>query len=93
MAKTYTIILSDAEDRALNYVSISSEEWIQNAIHSRCRIAIDEMVKDEIERKFALGEEISGSKEEVVLQSPLKSAAERQTELRQEQENYEPLNG
>lgn len=78
---TYTITLSDAEDKALSVVAFSQQEWIDNAIHERCRIAIEEIVAAEVERITAAGGTISGTKEDIVLAAPIKSAAERQTEL------------
>lgn len=80
MAKTYTITLSDAEDKALGYVAFSQQDWIDNAVHERCRIAIDEIVNAEVQRKLAAGETISGSKEDIVNAANIQSAAERQAE-------------
>ena len=77
---TYTITLSDAEDKALGYVAASQQDWIDNAVHERCRIAIDEIVNAEVQRKLAAGESITGSKEDIVLAAPIKSAAERNAE-------------
>jgi hypothetical protein len=82
---TYTINLSDAENKALGFVAFSQDEWIQNAIHERCRVAIEEIVAMEVQRKLAAGETISGSKEDIVNAAPIKSAAERQTELEAQQ--------
>ena len=84
MSKTYTIILSDAEDKALGFVTVSPDEWIQNAVHNRCRIAIEEIVSAEVQRKLAAGETISGSKEEIVNAAPIKSAAQRQADAEAE---------
>jgi hypothetical protein len=78
---TYTITLSDAENKALGFVAVSQDEWIQNAVHERCRVAIEQIVADEVQRKLAAGETISGSKEDIVNAAPIKSAAERQAEL------------
>lgn len=82
--KTYTITLSDAEDKALHAIALSAQEWIDNAVHERCRIAIDEIVALEVERKLAAGESISGSKEDIVLAANVESAAERQARLEAE---------
>lgn len=62
----YTVTLSDAENKALGYYAASQEDWINNAVHERCRIAIDEIVKMEVEKKLAAGQTISGSKEDIV---------------------------
>lgn len=84
---TYTITLSAAEDKALGYVAFSQQEWIDNAVHERCRIAIEEIVAAEVQRKLAAGETISGSKEDIVVAAPIKSAAERQAEAEAAQAN------
>jgi hypothetical protein len=76
----YTITLSEAEDKALGFVAFSQEQWINNSIHERCRLAIEEIVKFEMERMFEAGEQIPSSKDEIVLQANIKSAAEREAE-------------
>ena len=81
MAKVYTITLSDAEDKALSIAAISQEEWINNVVHHRCRIAIDEIVNAEVQRKLEIGEPIIGNKEDIVMAAQIKSAAERQAEF------------
>lgn len=78
---TYTITLSDAENKALGFVAVSQQEWIDNAVHERCRLAIEEIVNAEVQRKLAANETISGTKEDIVNAAPIKSAAERQAEL------------
>ena len=84
---TYTVTLSAAEDKALGYVAFSQQDWIDNAVHERCRIAIEEIVAAEVQRKLAAGETISGSKEDIVVAAPIKSAAERQAEAEAAQNN------
>ena len=82
---TYTITLSDAEDKALHVVALSAQDWIDNAVHERCRIAIDEIVNAEVQRKLAAGESITGSKEDIVNAANIESAAERQARIEAEQ--------
>ena len=82
---TYTITLSNAEDKALHVVALSAQDWIDNAVHERCRIAIDEIVNAEVQRKLAVNEPITGSKDDIVMAAPVKSAAERQAEYEAEQ--------
>jgi hypothetical protein len=81
---TYTITLSDAEDKALHVVALSAQEWIDNAVHERCRIAIDEIVNAEVQRKLAAGESITGSKDDIVMAADVESAAERQARMEAE---------
>jgi hypothetical protein len=82
---TYTITLSAAEDKALKSVALSAQDWIDNAVHERCRIAIEEIVAAEVQRKLAAGQSITGSKDDIVLAANIESAAERQARLDAEQ--------
>ena len=82
---TYTITLSAAEDKALGVVAFSQDDWIQNAVHERCRIAIEEIVAAEVQRKLAAGESITGSKDDIVMAASVESAAERQARMEAEQ--------
>ena len=82
---TYTITLSDAEDKALGVAAYSQNDWIQNAVHERCRIAIEEIVAAEVQRKLAAGESITGSKDDIVMAANVESAAERQARMEAEQ--------
>ena len=81
---TYTITLSAAEDKALKSIALSAQDWIDNAVHERCRIAIDEIVNAELQRKLAAGQPITGSKDDIVLAANIESAAERQARLEAE---------
>lgn len=81
---TYTITLSDAEDKALHVVALSAQDWIDNAVHERCRIAIDEIVAAEVARITAIGGTISGTKEDIVNAADVETAAERNARLQAE---------
>ena len=81
---TYTITLSDAEDKALHVVAMSAQDWINNAVHERCRIAIEEIVAAEVQRKLAAGEAITGSKDDIVMAAAVESAAQRQARMEAE---------
>ena len=81
---TYTITLSDAEDKALHVVAMSAQDWIDNAVHERCRIAIEEIVAAEVQRKLAAGEAITGSKDDIVIAADIESAAQRQARMEAE---------
>lgn len=62
----YTIELTEAENKSLGFVVASQQEWIENAVKVRCSLAIDDIVKREVDRKLAANETISGSKEDIV---------------------------
>jgi hypothetical protein len=76
MTKQYTITLTDAEDKALSVVAIDQNEWIQNAVHERCRVAIDEIVNAEVQRLLSEGKPITGSKDDIVLNAVVETALE-----------------
>ena len=84
MSHTITITLSDAEHKALGVVAFSQQDWIDNAVHERCRIAIEEIVAAEVQRKLAAGESITGTKDDIVMAADIESAAERQARLEAE---------
>jgi hypothetical protein len=78
---TYTVTLSDAENKALGYVAFSKQEWISDVVHERCRVAIEEIVAAEVQRLLAAGQTITGTKDDIVLNAPIQSAAERHAEM------------
>ena len=77
MAKTYTITLTDAENKALSVIALSQQEWIDNAVHERCRLAIDEIVTAEVKRITSEGSTLSGTKEDIVLAATVETVAEK----------------
>ena len=84
MSKIYTITLTDAEDKALSTVTLDQNDWIQNAIHERCRIAIEEIVSAEVQRLLKEGKPITGSKEDIVIAADIETAAEREVRIQAE---------
>lgn len=84
----YTITLSAAEDAALSVAALSQDEWIQNAVHERCRIAIEEIVQVCVTKCLETGMQIPGSKEEMVTmamaQGWVKTAVQRNAEAEAE---------
>jgi hypothetical protein len=81
----YTITLSAAEDKAIHVVALDAQDWIDNAVHERCRIAIEEIVAEEVQRLLAAGQPITGSKDDIVLAAPIKSGKERLEEYKAQQ--------
>lgn len=79
---TFTVTLTDAELKALAYVCLSPQEWIDNAVHERCRLAMEEIFQMEVQRMVAdpNTKEIPADRETVVLAANIKSGAERNAE-------------
>ena len=79
---TYTITLTDAEVKAMEYVAFSVQDWADNALQNRARQAMDEIYDTEVARMTAdpTITSIPADKEAVVLAADIKSAAVRQAE-------------
>ena len=65
----YTITLTETEKLAMEYVSLDPQEWVENAMKERARIAIDEIVKIAVDKFLEINESIPGSKDEIVSQA------------------------
>ena len=79
---TYTIELNDAEVKAMEFVALSVQDWIDNAVSNRARQAMDEIYNSEVARMTAdpTVTSIPADKEAVVLAADIKSAAVRNAE-------------
>ena len=86
-----TITLTEAEAKALAYVAYNPQEWAENAVKERARIAMDEIFQAEVQRMLAdpSTTEIPADKEAVVLAADIQSAAARQDALMAAQQNGE----
>ena len=56
---SYTVGITTAEFLALQNVMIDQQDWIENAIQNRARIAIDEIVNKYTQYKINKGEAIT----------------------------------
>jgi hypothetical protein len=79
--KKITVELSEAEYYAMQIIAYTPEEWADNAIKNRARIAIEEIVAEIVAEKLNNGETISGTKEEILMSSGLKTSKETTDEL------------
>ena len=79
---TYTTTLTAAETKAMEYIAVSVQDWADNALQNRARIAIDEIYNAEVARMTADPDitSIPADKDAVVLAADIKSAATRQAE-------------
>lgn len=77
-----TISLTDAETKALAYVAYDPQEWVDNVVHERARLAMEEIFQMEVARMLTDPNttNIPADREAVVLAADIKSAAERQAE-------------
>ena len=56
---SYTVGITTGEYKALQYVMIDQQDWIENAIKNRARIASDEIVNIYTQYKINKGEAIT----------------------------------
>ena len=59
MHTSYTVGITTGEYKALQYVMINQQDWIENAIKNRARIASDEIVNKYTQFKINKGEAIT----------------------------------
>ena len=59
MHTSYTVGITTGEYRALQYVMVDQNDWIENAIKNRARIASDEIVNLYTQFKINKGEAIT----------------------------------
>lgn len=72
----FTITLTDAQYKSLSYVAYDPQEWIENAVYERCRIAGEEIYNNEVQKLIEEGKPISKDKNEVIMNADIKSAKE-----------------
>jgi hypothetical protein len=65
----YTVTLTETEKLAMEYIAYEPQEWVENVVKERARIAIDEIVKIAVEKFLEINESIPGSKDEIVSQA------------------------
>jgi len=70
---TYTVSLTNAERKALGMFVKDIQEWIDNVVHERCRIAVDEVFQTEVAKMIAdpSVSNIPADKEAVVLSADI----------------------
>jgi hypothetical protein len=66
MTKTYSVSITDTEEMALSYVAADPQEWIDNAIHERCRLATEEIVNITVQKCLEFNIPIPNSKDDMV---------------------------
>jgi len=85
---TITIELTDTQYKGLQYAAVSPEDWADNAVTERARIANDEIVQMTVQHCLDNGIQIPGTREEIVAYAfdndIVKTAAVRQEEAEAE---------
>ena len=84
----YTITLTEAENKAMEYIAADVDDWITNAATNRARIAIDEICDLYVKNKLENNQPITATnKPDMVLaayqEGLIKTAAQRNQEQSQ----------
>ena len=81
---TFTLTLTDAQLKALAFVAYDPQDWIENAVNERCRVAMEEIFVAEVARMVAdpTTTTIPADREQVVLDADIQSAKDRADETR-----------
>lgn len=84
----YTIELTDTQVKALEYVALSVQDWLDNAVKGRCDAAMQEIFEIEYKRMMADPNvtQMPADLETFVEQAEIESLAQRVA-------NQQPLNG
>ena len=85
---TITITLTDTQYKGLEYAAASPQDWAENAVTERCRIANDEIVALTVQHCLDNGVQIPATREAVVAyafdNALVKTAAQRNAEAQAE---------
>jgi len=66
MTQTITIEITDTEYKGLQYVAADPQEWADNAVTNRCRIAVDEIVDFVVKHCLDNDIQVPASREAIV---------------------------
>jgi|TARA_B110000305_G_C19019503_1_gene438644 hypothetical protein len=72
-----TSTISSAQKKALETDVEDITAWFDNWLQHRANTLLEQVFQDEVKRLIENGETISGTKDEIVLASPVLSAVER----------------
>lgn len=88
----YTIILTETEDLAMQFAAKDTQDWIDNVVHERARIAIDEIIKISVEKFLEAGQNIPGTKDEIVAAAFQNGWVKTALQVSEEEQQEKPIN-
>ena len=86
----YTVKLTDTEDKAMTYAAISTQDWVDNALKNRARIAKDEIIAANIAHCNANGIAIVTGEDKQVEQAFTLKVVKTAKEVNEETKATEP---
>jgi len=92
---TITIELTDTQYKGLEYAALSPEDWAENAVTERARIANDEIIEITVKHCLDNGIQVPATREDIVTYAfdneIVKSAATRNAEAEAEKAEMNPV--
>ena len=86
----YTVKLTDTEDKAMSYAALSTQDWVDNALKNRARIAKDEIIAANIAHCNANGIAIATGEDKQVEQAFTLKVVKTAKEVNEETKATEP---
>ena len=86
----YTVKLTDTEDKAMTYAALSTQDWVDNALKNRARIAKDEIIAANMAHCNANGIAIATGEDKQVEQAFTLKVVKTAKEVNEEAKNTEP---
>lgn len=82
MAKTFTVTITDAEEKAFYWEVVDPEEWVEGAVKNKCRKVMDRLYDQEVKRMTDDDSvtSIPADKDTVINNADVKTAKQRQDE-------------
>jgi hypothetical protein len=81
MAATYVINVTDAQQKALEYIFYSPQEWIESTVKERANSAMQDIILSQLRLAEMTGEQLSGTAEQIVLSANIRSVVERRESI------------
>ena len=63
---SYTVTLTDTENKAFSAYAVSQQEWIDNSVHERCRSAVNAICKICVDKCLETQTQIPNSQDGMV---------------------------
>jgi hypothetical protein len=79
MSKTFTVTITDAEEKAFFWDIVDPEDWVDNVVKDKCRKAKDRLYDEEVKRMTNDDSvtSIPADKDTVINNANVQTAAER----------------
>jgi hypothetical protein len=88
----YKIQLTPVQEKAMRYITPDPQDWIYKTVETRVSLAIDEIVKKEMELALTENRILPyATKDDIVLNTRLSSAVERNEEFERQIQEFQKI--